>query len=153
MCIKLSKNFSLDEFTRSGTARRLGLDNTPDARTLLHLEALADVCLQPIRDHFGPVTILSGYRSAAVNTAVGSSERSAHLYGMGVDFTVAGHSTRELVEWIRDNLPSFDQAIDEFGDWVHLGRRQPISLEARGQILEAYKVGTRTHYRFIPRPD
>lgn len=151
MRIKLSKNFYLDEFTRSGIARRLGVDNTPDDRTILHLEALADFALQPIRDHFGPVTILSGYRSPVVNAAVGSTERSAHLYGLAADFTIPGHTTREVVEWIRDNLPNIDQAIDEFGEWVHLGRRMPVSFKARGQFLEAFKVGHSTRYRIIPR--
>lgn len=147
MRIQLSENFYLDEFTRSGIARRLGVDNDPGADEVLNLVRLTNLYLQPIRDHFGAVIILSGFRCPVVNAAVGSNDRSAHPWGMGVDFIVPGYTVRQVVEWIRDNLPAFDQVIDEFGEWVHLGSFRPVSLVARRQVLEAYKADSKTRYR------
>ena len=51
--MKISKYFSLEEFTRSDTARRLGIDNTP---TPEHIKNLSDMCvnlLDPLRSITG----------------------------------------------------------------------------------------------------
>lgn len=61
---QLSHNFWLDEFTRSGTDRRLGIDNSPDEADLIRLKERCRHILQPVRDQFGPVTVLSGFRCA-----------------------------------------------------------------------------------------
>lgn len=135
--VQLSPNFWLDEFTRSGVARRLGIDNSPSAPQIKRLETLAKRCLQPIRDRFGPVTVLSGYRCPALNRAVGSSDRSAHPYGLAADITVPGHSTAEVIRWASQHLPEFDQLINEFGDWTHIGLARPRAGERRKQVINA----------------
>ena len=65
--MQLSKHFSLKEMTKSMTAQRKGIDNTPGAG---EIKSLGDLCyevLEPLRAHFGkPVTITSGYRSEAL---------------------------------------------------------------------------------------
>jgi hypothetical protein len=62
--MNLSANFTLKELTKSDTATRLGLDNTPDDEALENLKTLCEKVLQPVRDHFGKsVTVNSGYRS------------------------------------------------------------------------------------------
>ena len=77
--MSISKHFPLDELMKSQTALRLGLDNTPVAE---ELEALAQLCekvLEPIREHYGlPVVVSSGYRSPAVNKAIGSKSYAGH---------------------------------------------------------------------------
>jgi zinc D-Ala-D-Ala carboxypeptidase len=126
----LSKNFSLDELTKSQTALRLGIDNTP---SLSHKKSLKMLCihvLEPCRKHFArSITPSSGYRSKELCNAIGSKATSQHAKGQAVDFEVAGVSNLELAEWIRDNL-EFDQLILEFHNpddpnsgWVHCSYR------------------------------
>ena len=87
MQIRLSKNFSLRELTKSATAERAGIDNTPkDLEHLVNMTHLAIHILQPVRDEFGVITVNSGYRSPDLNKAVGGSERSQHCHGQAADF-------------------------------------------------------------------
>jgi uncharacterized protein YcbK (DUF882 family) len=124
--MKLSRNFSLNELTKSQTAVRNQIDNTPTDEHIEALQALCKAILQPVRDHFDiPFTPSSGYRSAALCEAVGSSNKSQHAKGEAADFEVSGIDNYDLACWIRDNL-TFDQLILEYyksGDpssgWVH----------------------------------
>ena len=59
----LSKNFSLAELTKSQTAERKGIPNTPTADHIFNLTALCENILQPIRNEFGSFIVSSGYRS------------------------------------------------------------------------------------------
>jgi len=112
--VKLSKNFSLDELTKSQTALRMGIDNEPTPGDLYNLTQLCDNILQPVREHFGkPVTVSSGYRSVALCEAIGSSAKSQHAKGEAADFEIMGIDNKEVAVWIRDNL-DFDQLILEF---------------------------------------
>jgi len=126
--MKLSKNLSLAEVTKSITAKRLGIDNTPDDWTTENLRKVAEHVFQPLRNAFGcPIYVSSGYRSAELNTAIGGSRRSQHVEGRALDLDadVYGRCTNsQIFEWIRENL-EFDQLIWEFGDqdnpdWVHV---------------------------------
>jgi zinc D-Ala-D-Ala carboxypeptidase len=126
--MKLSKNLSLAEVTKSVTAKRLGIDNTPDDWTKENLRQVAINIFQPLRDSFGcPVYVSSGYRSAELNTAIGGSKRSQHVEGRALDLDadVYGRCTNaQIFRYIKDNL-EFDQLIWEFGDednpdWVHV---------------------------------
>ncbi|MEO9625855.1 MAG: D-Ala-D-Ala carboxypeptidase family metallohydrolase [Qipengyuania citrea] len=131
MTMKLSPHFTLEEFTRSATARRLNIDNTPGDHEVLAMIELCSRVLEPVRAHFGgkPVRVTSGYRSPALNKAVGSSWRSQHRKGEAVDFEIPGVSNYEVARWIRDNL-EFDQLIlenyirgDPNSGWVHVSYR------------------------------
>ena len=126
--MKLSKNLSLAEVTKSTTAKRLGIDNTPDDWTTENLRKVAEHIFQPLRNAFGcPIYVSSGYRSAELNTAIGGSRRSQHVEGRALDLDadVYGRCTNsQIFEWIRENL-EFDQLVWEFGDtdnpdWVHV---------------------------------
>lgn len=67
------KHFTLDELTRSATARRLGIDNTPTRQAAVNLERLVDNLLDPLREAYGaPIYVNSGYRCPALNRAVGA---------------------------------------------------------------------------------
>lgn len=99
----LSPHFCLDEFTKSTTAMKHGIKNTPPQEAVDNLKALCQGCLEPLREALGlPVVITSGYRTKALNSMVAhSSERSQHMLGQAADFYVApgqsGLSRRELL--------------------------------------------------------
>ncbi len=150
--MNLSANFTLKELTKSDTATRLGIDNTPDEAVIESLRLLCENILQPVRDHFGkPVKISSGYRSPELNSspAVGGSKTSDHCKGQAVDFEIDGVPNPELAEWIESNL-KYSQLILEFytqgqpnSGWVHASFN-PESL--KGQSLTAVKVAGKTQY-------
>lgn len=149
--MQLSKNLSLAEVIRSETAKRKGVSNMPTEAHIENFKLLAEKVFQPIRDHFGvPIHISSGYRSAALNKAIGGAASSQHCTGEAIDIDMDGTSVTnaQIFNYIKDNL-EFDQLIWEFGtdanpDWVH------VSYESTGkqrkQILKAKKVGGKTTY-------
>ena len=149
--MNLSANFTLKELTKSDTATRLGLDNTPNDEALENLKLLCEKVLQPVRDHFGKsVTVNSGYRSPESNAAVGGSKTSDHCKGQACDLEIDGIPNPELAQWIMDNL-EYTQLILEFytpgGDpnagWVHVSY-DPNNLKK--QELTAVKVAGKTQY-------
>jgi len=149
--MRLSKNFTLQEFTKSQTATRLGLDNEPNRSHLSNAKDLFKWVVQPVRDHFGPTVINSGYRGPALNTAVGGSKTSQHCLGEAVDIECPGVSNVEVAEWIRDNL-KFDQLILEFhtkgipdSGWVHVSYKNP--KENRQKSMTALKENGKTVYK------
>lgn len=119
----LTKNFSLSEFVESPTAKRLGIDNTPTSEVKANIRVLARAICQPCRDALDiPIRISSGYRSRALNTAVGGSKSSQHVKGEAVDLVCADN--RRLYNYILEYL-TFDQLIWEEGSdatpaWVHV---------------------------------
>lgn len=149
--MQLSKNFSVAELSKSEAATRKGLDNTPSLTVIDNLQALVDNVLQPVRDKFGPVIVTSGYRSPAVNKAIGGSTPSDHTRGQAADFEVLGMPNKELAEWIRDNL-KFTQLILEFpsktdpnAGWVHCSYDK---ANLKCEVLTAIKVWGKTAYQF-----
>lgn len=150
--MNLSKNLTLFEMTRSETAKRKGIDNTPGAQEIENMKILAEKIFQPIREHFGvPIYISSGYRSKKLNKAIGGSSTSQHCKGEAIDIDMDGHShitNREIFNFIKDNL-NFDQLIAEFKQgndlgWVHVSYK-PIGNQ-RKQILIATKGTFGTKY-------
>ena len=148
--MNLSTNFSLKELTKSDTATRLGIDNTPDDEAIDNLKTLCDKVLQPVRDHFGKsVTINSAYRSPESNAAVGGSKTSDHCKGQAADIEIAGVANADLAQWIMDNL-DYTQLILEFytqgipdSGWVHVSY-DPNN--PKKQELTAVKVAGKTQY-------
>jgi hypothetical protein len=148
--MNLSANFTLKELTKSDTATRLGLDNTPDEQALENLKTLCDMVLQPVREHYGKsVTVNSAYRSPESNAAVGGSKTSDHCKGMAADIEIVGVANADLAQWIMDNL-EYTQLILEFytpgipdSGWVHVSY-DPNNLKK--QELTATKVAGKTTY-------
>ena len=148
--MNLSANFTLKELTKSDTATRLGLDNTPDEATIENLKLLCQEVLQPVREHFGKsVTVNSGYRSPESNAAVGGSKTSDHCKGQAADIEIDGIPNPELAKWIMDNL-DYTQLILEFytqgqpnSGWVHVSY-DPNNLKM--QELTAVKIAGKTTY-------
>ena len=151
--MKLSENFSLDEVIRSATATKLGIDNIPEQEHLDNLQVVIDEIAQPLRDHFGkPVRINSGYRSPALNEAIGGSKKSQHSKGEALDLEIAGVSIMEVAGWITENC-DYDQVILEFynpaegpnSGWVHASCKADLS-QNRERNLIALKDGNKTVY-------
>ena len=151
--MKLSENFSLVELTKSQTAERKGIDNTPSTEHQENLKRLCESILQRVRDHFGRVvSVSSGYRSEELCLAIGSKTTSQHAKGEAADFEIYGISNKELADWINENL-DYDQLILEYwkpedpnSGWVHCSYK---SEENRKQYLKAYKENGRTKYEQI----
>ena len=147
---QLTANFSLHELTKSETALRMGLDNTPGPVETEYLKILAERVLQPIRDHFQKgVKVNSGYRSPDSNAAVGGSRTSDHCKGQAADIEIPGVPNADLAQWIMDNL-EYTQLILEFytpgipdSGWVHVSY-DPDNLKK--QELTAMKVAGKTQY-------
>ena len=139
---------------KSRTATRLGLSNSPNEEHVKNMQALAENIFQPLRDYFGvPIHISSGYRSEALNKAIGGSKSSQHCKGEAMDIDRDGHSqpnNAQIFEYIKNNL-DFDQMIWEFGtqknpEWVHVSHKR--DGKNRAELLVAYKTNYgKTKYR------
>jgi zinc D-Ala-D-Ala carboxypeptidase len=147
--MKLSTNFSVAELSKSEAATRQGLDNTPSMEVIDSLQALVDNVLQPLRDKLGPIVVTSGYRSPAVNKAIGGSATSDHCKGQAADIEVLNMDNKALAEYIRDNM-KFTQLILEFyrkgvadSGWVHVSYN---AKNLKNQVLTAVKVDSKTVY-------
>jgi zinc D-Ala-D-Ala carboxypeptidase len=151
--MKLTKNFNLNEFIDSPTAIKRGIDNTPTVEEMRNIQRTADL-MQQVRDVCGgrPVLINSGFRSHALNKAVGGSATSAHRYGLAADFVIPAFGTpRAICEELVSAGLVWDQLILEFptsqhpgGQWVHIGL--PVLGKPRRQVLTAIKRAKVTHY-------
>ena len=147
--MNLSKNFTLQEYIKSQTALRQGIDNTPNEDHLASAKLLFERVVQPVRDHFGPTVINSGYRGPELNAAIGGAATSQHCRGEAVDIECPGIANHEVAEWIQNNL-DFDQLILEFytlgipdSGWVHVSY---IPEGNRKQSLTAVKQDGKTVY-------
>jgi hypothetical protein len=150
--MKISPNLNLAEITRSDTAKRHGIDNTPTAEHLENFKLLADKVFEPIREHFKtPIFISSGYRSKALNDFIKGSLSSQHCKGQAIDIDMDGSNNevtnRMVFDFIKNKL-DFDQLIWEFGtdfnpDWVHVSY---VKKGNRKQKLKAVRSGSKTTY-------
>jgi len=148
--MNLTKNFTLEEMTKSETALRHGMDNTPGENEIGNLKVLCEKVLQPVRDHFGKgVKVNSGFRHPDVNAKVGGSRTSDHTRGQAADIEIPGIPNAELAEWIKDNL-DYRQLILEFytpgvpdSGWVHVSY---VAEDNKKEVLTATKKDGKTVY-------
>lgn len=138
------KYFSIKELCASAKATTLGIKNEPSKQALVNLESLVLNILDPLRAAWGGgIIVTSGYRSAALNKAVGGSPSSAHRHGLAADIVPADKRISVfksfVVKWLKDNAVNFDQYIDELSvdkdgkvtEWVHLGIKSPSGKQRR----------------------
>lgn len=125
--IKLSKNFTLNEMTTSATAKRLNIDNTPNAKEIECLKALCQNVLQPIRDKRGTaITVTSGFRCKKLNKAIGGATTSQHQLGQAADITLGNPRLNKnlfnmILDMIKKKEIKVGQLIDEYGyRWIHI---------------------------------
>ena len=150
--MQLSRNFSLQELTKSDTAIRKGIDNEPNADQIDKLKALCENILQPVRDQFGRVKVTSGYRSPELCVAIGSSLTSQHSKAEAADFEVLGVDNAEVADWVHRNC-EIDQLILEFYDpakgpnsgWVHVSY-DSLDQDNKMEVLTASRVKGKVRY-------
>lgn len=135
----LTDHFDLAEFTVSETAARQGIANDPPPYAVQNLKRLA-IFLEDVRALLGvPLRITSGYRSPALNVAIGGSPTSAHVHGLAADFIAPPLTVVAACQRIATSMIDFDQLIFEH-TWVHFGlsadkaRRQVLTLVGKGYM-------------------
>lgn len=141
--IKLSEHFTLEEFTFSQTAIRLGIDNRPNHVQIEKLKTTAGN-MEQVREVLGgkPIIIKSGFRSYALNKAVGGSMDSQHQKAEAVDFVCPEFGNPKVVcQALEISDINFDQLIYE-GTWVHIS----FSSKPRRDILTASFAGGKVNY-------
>lgn len=152
--MNISKHITYAEAIHSNTAKRDGIDNTPNSQHLDNMKKLAEKVFEPLRSWVGgPIKVNSFFRSPKLNEAIGGASSSQHCKGQAIDLDdVYGHKTNaEMFLYIRENL-DFDQLIWEFGtdmspNWIHVSY---VSKEDnRGRCLKAYKEDGKTKYKTI----
>lgn len=124
----MSKYFSYIELTKSGTADRLKIDNTPSPESAMHLGELA-VFLDGVREAWGSgIKVTSGFRCDKLNEIIGGSKTSAHPTGYAADIYPSNGKfddfTVFIVDYVKDK--DYDQCILEASGkdkWVHVGLR------------------------------
>jgi len=156
--IKLSENFKLYEFLKSGTALRKDIKEqfNPSVEVIENIELLCQRVLQPIRSYLNtPLKINSGYRCLALNKTIGGAKNSQHLKGEAadIDLTYKGFNDNGLLyktifDLKNKGIIEFDQCILEFGSdsnpsWIHISYS---SVKNRNQILRAKKEKGKTIY-------
>lgn len=142
----LTDHFALSELTQSETAARRGIDNTPSSAIVENLTRTAQT-LERVRALLGskPILISSGYRSPALNKAIGGASNSAHVQGLAADFICPGYgSPLDICKRLVSAGLEFDQLIQE-GTWVHIGLAAS-GQRPRQQVLTAHFGGGSTSY-------
>lgn len=144
---QLTEHFTLEEMTASQTAARMGIPNQPPPEVYQQLVRTCQM-MELIRHELldKPITVTSGYRSEAVNRAVGGVGKSQHSTGMAVDFICPGFGTPlEICQALEPKMAELgiDQLIHEYGSWVHVS--QPgTGAQARHMALTISNSGTVT---------
>ena len=127
----ITKNFTFEELTNSATAKRLGIDNTPNEKERESIIKLAKEVLQPIRDAWkAPLIVTSGFRCEKLNNAVGGAKNSQHKFGEAADFKATkpqdnGKLYRLIQSMVNSGKITCGQCIWEYGNaknpqWVHI---------------------------------
>lgn len=119
-----SEFFSLEEFTRSSTAKRLKIDNTPSDEVIRNIEYGVQRVLDPLRRILqAPIIITSGYRCAELNKAVGGVSNSWHTKGNAADIRVKDEEEAKAIFQVLKTLPSVDTVLFEHSAhsiWMHV---------------------------------
>ena len=142
MNVPITMHFTLEELYASDTAKKLGINNKPSVQQMINLVYLAAYVLEPLRIAMKePIKIGSGFRSPALNKAVGGVSNSQHLKGQAADLCIDGDlkKGRKWFNYIRDNLP-FDQLIWEHNAkgnyWVHVSFVYPDFGKNRKHVID-----------------
>lgn len=141
---RISTHISWNEATKSSTAIKFGIDNTPGARELKNMKELAEAIFEPIRNHFGiPIKIEAFFRCRALNNKVSKSQNSQHIFGEAIDLDddFGGLKNSDIFYFVVKNL-EWDQIVWEYGDkenpaWVHISYKKGAN---RKRITIARKI-------------
>lgn len=142
--MKLTENFTLEEFVESETAIKYSIANKPDEVDVYRIYVLCEKLLQPLRNRLGmPVIINSGFRSKELNRKIGGVNNSQHQTGQAADIHIPGMELKQVFEIIHKEF-DYDQLILEMDKWIH------VSFDLwsnRSEALVAYKAGEVIKYR------
>ena len=154
---RLSAHFTLGEMTKTSAK---GIDNTPSHAAVMNLKKLCENWLEDLRYSYNtlyrlepgedyetsknvkPIVINSGFRSEAVNKAIGGVKGSNHLTGCAVDIHAAGMEQAIryaciLLDIADGSQRDFDELLLERSPhgtfWLHFAVRPP-SQENRRKI-------------------
>lgn len=122
--ITLAESFLYYDFIWDPLAIKNGIRNIPeDPQTWRNIEELSQHILQPIFNQFGPLKIISGFRTDTLNRIFNGRENSGHLYGTAVDFIpyYEGVSLYSILHFIESKL-EYRELIAEFFPmgWIHV---------------------------------
>lgn len=143
--MQLTPHFSLNELTRSDTAKRLDIRNEPNDVQIANLHTLAEG-LEQVRNKLNsnPIWVTSGFRSMDLNRVIKSKDTSYHTYGLAADFTCPGYGdVHQVMRTLAKSSIEFDQLILEHGSWIHIAfpkgtdkpRRQMLSISNSGVLI------------------
>lgn len=141
--MNLSPHFTLKELT---TTDHRELANVPDEGQIANLTRLA-AFLEQVKATLGgkPIIVTSGFRSKAVNDAVGSKDSSQHRLGCAADFRVPGMTPDQVVRVLATSPVPYDQLIREFDSWTHISIPNLPDGKPRRQVLIIDRSGTRLY--------
>ncbi len=141
--MNLTPSFTLEELTHTDHRE---FDNVPNEDELANLYRLADF-LEQVKALLGgkPIIVNSAFRSAEVNRAVGSSDKSQHRRGCAADIRVPGMTPDEVVKAIVGSDLPYDQVIREFDRWTHVSIANTDDSTPRNMALIIDKAGTRAY--------
>ena len=152
----ISPHLSLAEATHSDTALRKGIDNTPPQAIINKLCTTASHIFEPARNHFGvPIIVSSGYRSPALNKAIGGEPTSQHCKGEALDMVMTqGRTNKELFEWLLNNV-EFDQLIAEDNlkgqpKWIHCSYTTTKPNRKEVWVAKRNLLGKMTYVKYTP---
>lgn len=153
--MRLSQHFTLEEFTTSATAKKLGISNQPTPAHIANMQELCDKILEPLRATWGaPVFISSGYRGYKLNKAVKGSSTSAHCYGLAADLIPGNGDIKAFKNfvrtWLHRNNIAYDQYIDEkkgSSEWVHIGIKNRQGKQRRQDLYTTNGIS----YNALPK--
>ena len=138
----VTMHFTIEELCASDTAKAKGISNKPNMQQMINLVYLAAYVLEPLRVAMGEsIKISSGFRSEALNKAVGGAFNSQHKKGQAADLCIDGNieKGKRWFNYIRQHLP-FDQLIwehDKKGTyWVHVSYVFPDFGKNRRQVID-----------------
>mgnify|MGYP003624946987 CR=1 FL=1 len=152
--IKISDHITYAEAIHSNTAKRRGIDNTPNEKQIESMKLISEKIFEPLRSWCGgPIKVNSFFRSVSLNEELGGAASSQHCKGqaMDIDDVYGRKSNAEMYHYIKDNL-KYDQIIWEFGtdtqpNWIHIS--YVSEEENRNRCLKAYKENGKTKYKTI----
>lgn len=142
--MQLSKNFSLEEMTKSATAKRLGIHNIPTTEETNYLKQLCQEILQPIRDVYGqPIIVSSGFRCTRLNKAVGGVSNSDHIHGCAADIHTVSDTIADnkklfdlIIKMKNEGKISCRQIINEYRfNWIHVSINNRFNSYKNNQVL------------------
>lgn len=138
--IRVSPHFTFAELTTTEHREFLAEQAEPPPQVRANLVRLAVDLLEPARELVGPLRVNSGYRCPGLNAAIKGSKTSAHMDGAAADLWPLDMDLNDAFTRIAQSGLNFDQAIYEYGRWIHLGAARH-ALEPRRQILMIFGPG------------